>query len=277
MSDLPAAHGPGPASSPPKPPGDTPLPTANKRSRRKILTPLVLAVLGLALLLGAFTLYPKTTQRPTPSFPILNIYTSSGLTYVTYDVIQTSKGKALIEITLTLAGNLPPGGASAGLVVTLPYGTTFVCSSSTSISTCKEHIWTVGLIFKRAGETIEATADFPTTVPSFGVNYNAVTASAAIPEIVYQGAGTPVLYVGYDIPSASSYDWSSYPPSSFSESGAVWEEALIQGDTVGRAAVGIDHAAQTSDDTRTFIAGALLGLAGGALLSAVQEALHAGD
>ena len=45
----------------------------------------------------------------------------------------------------------------------------------------------------------------------------------------------------------------------------------------GRAAVGINHAEQTTDDNKTFVAGALIGLAGGALLSAVQEALHAND
>ena len=273
MSDIAADHSPGPASPPPKPPDDTPLPTAHKRSRQKILAPLVLAVLGLALLFGAFELYPKTTQRPSPSFPILNINTSSPLRYITYDAVQTSQGTARMSIELTLAGNLPHGGAFAGLSMSLPRGTTFVCSSST----CKEDSQSVGLTFKRDGEASKANAKLFVKASSFGVEYNDVTASAAIPEIVYDGPGTPVLIVSYQIPSASSYDWSSYPPSPVDKSGAVWTEALIHGDTVGRVAVGINHDAQAKDDTRTFIAGALLGLAGGALLSAVQEALHAGD
>jgi hypothetical protein len=41
----------------------------------------------------------------------------------------------------------------------------------------------------------------------------------------------------------------------------------------GTAAFGIDHARQASDTTWTFIAGALLGLGGGALLAAIQDAL----
>ncbi|MGO9144012.1 MAG: hypothetical protein ACLP70_21620 [Streptosporangiaceae bacterium] len=42
---------------------------------------------------------------------------------------------------------------------------------------------------------------------SFGVAYNGITASAAIPEFIYRGPGTPIFLVGYDIPSAASYDW----------------------------------------------------------------------
>jgi hypothetical protein len=52
---------------------------------------------------------------------------------------------------------------------------------------------------------------------------------------------------------------------------------VAAGITSGRIATGVNHLAQAADDHRTFFAGALLGLAGGALLSAVQEALHARD
>jgi hypothetical protein len=80
-----------------------------------------------------------------------------------------------------------------------------------------------------------------------------------------------------------SYDWSSDPPATLSNSGAAWTEAALPGriydcgERAGRVASGINHTAQANDDTKTFIAGALLGLAGGALLSAVQDALHASD
>jgi hypothetical protein len=79
-----------------------------------------------------------------------------------------------------------------------------------------------------------------------------------------------------------SYDWSSHPPATLSNSGAAWTEAVLpgsiynSGDTAGRVASGIDHTGQANHDTKTFITGVLPGLAGGALLSAVQEALHAG-
>lgn len=116
---------------------------------------------------------------------------------------------------------------------------------------------------------------------SFGVTFNGINASASNPEILYQGigkgTGTPLLFVVYHFPSASSYDWSSYPALWASKSAAAWQEAVNHGDTATRTAVDIDHARRASDNNKTFFAGALLGLAGGAILSAVQEALHARD
>jgi len=111
---------------------------------------------------------------------------------------------------------------------------------------------------------------------SLGINADSVTAKVAIPEVIYQGAGTPpILFVWYHLNSVTNYDWSSYPTYSVSNSVTEWEEALVQGDTIGRTAVGINHAGQAERDTMTFIAGALVALAGGALLGAFQEVLTA--
>lgn len=45
---------------------------------------------------------------------------------------------------------------------------------------------------------------------SFGETFNDVNASAAVPEVfLHNGAQTPTLGIQYDIPSASSYDWSA--------------------------------------------------------------------
>ncbi len=118
-----------------------------------------------------------------------------------------------------------------------------------------------------------ATADFFVKAHSFGVASNGITASAAIPEVTYQGPGQPMLVVTYDIPSAASYDWSSFPTASVNNSTASWVEDLTNGDTGARAAVGISPSGQATHDTETLLAGTLLGLAGGAILSAIQEAL----
>jgi hypothetical protein len=58
---------------------------------------------------------------------------------------------------------------------------------------------------------------------------------------------------------------------------AQWQQDVASGDTPGRVAVGINHSAQTRDDIKIFIAGALLGIAGGAIIAAVQEAMHLRD
>jgi hypothetical protein len=112
---------------------------------------------------------------------------------------------------------------------------------------------------------------------NFGVTFNGLNALAEIPSVLFQGTGTPVMYAIYHFPSASSYDWSSYPTIGVGKGYAAWQVAVNPGNTEGRTVDGIDLARQTSDTNKTFFAGALLGLAGGAILSAVQEALHARD
>jgi len=142
-------------------------------------------------------------------------------------------------------------------------------------STCK--------VLKESGVEVhfkpnkEAHLNLLVKASSYGAIYNGVTASVAIPEIYYHGGGTPTFLIIFAIPSASSYDWSSYPPFTVDQSSATWDEELNNGVTPARVAVGLNPAAQESKDRLTFIAGALLGLGGGALLSAVQEALHASD
>lgn len=279
MSGIPASQGQGPGSPPPRTPGN-PASAADKRSwRKKILTPVVLALLGVGLFLFALVLYPSPTNLPAPLSSHVGITTSFPVRDITYTVTPVSSGAADVQIQLGLAKPLPASVTSrtARLTMSLPPGIAF---RDCPRSGCKAagnpagFYWIKSLAFG-SGQTV--TTDFFVKSHSFGVSFNGVNASAAIPDIFYYGPGTPDLFAAYSIPSASSYDWSSYPTFVVSKSIAVWQEAVIHGETVGRGAVGINHAAQTSDDNKTFFAGALLGLAGGAILSAVQEALHARD
>jgi hypothetical protein len=246
---------------------------ADKRSRLKeILAPLVLAVLGLALLVGAFLLYPSTTESSTPAFDYVFIDANANISYVNYQVIQYP-GVAQVKISVQPYGSLP-SHAFAALMVDPPFGTAFVdCPRSA----CSGGSWQERLTL--TSDKLLYTAEFGVKASSFGVTSNGVTAAAAIPAIDLIGSVghfVPV-YTNYDLPSASSYDWSSYPTYAVSNSTAEWVETLGPGDTPGRAVTGINHVAQTNDGTRTFIAGALLGLAGAAILAAVIEALHVRD
>ena len=90
-------------------------------------------------------------------------------------------------------------------------------------------------------------------------------------------SGEPYLYTQYNIHSASSYDWAAFPTSNANGTFAGWQENVSGNTLASRAAVGVNHANEAKENSKTFVAGALLGLGGAALLSAIQEALHAND
>ena len=291
MSGVPTSQVPQPenplAHSPPPRPPDSgpPSPGEHKRSTlKKILTPLVLAAVGLLLFLLVIIFYPSAvTDVRTPSYSRLALETKFPVAIIGLSVIQVSADIAEMKISVELpVGTTGEAGATAALVVSPALGTAFRdCPARSCVSvrgplTAEE--WGESLVFSSVdGAPAKATADFFVKARHFGVASNGITASAAIPEFIYQGPGTPMFLIGYNIPAAASYDWSSFPTAAVSSHTASWQEDLTTADTPGRAAVGINPAGQANHDNKTFIAGALVGLAGAAILSAIQEALHAGN
>jgi len=267
------APGPGgPPSGTPGPggpPSEPSPPATHKRSRRKsFLAPVILFLLGLLLFFLAFELYPRATEGPAPAFPHLYVFTRGHVEKIDFMVTQMGPKYTGIDVTVTLDPNFPVNGTYVILGIDPPQGATRVgCVPTCGLSglqtlqfTTSEYVHSLVIV----------------QASSLGINADSVTAKVAIPEVIYQGAGTPpILFVWYHLNSVTNYDWSSYPTYSVSNSVTEWEEALVQGDTIGRTAVGINHAGQAERDTMTFIAGALVALAGGALLGAFQEVLTA--
>jgi len=269
---------------------------ASRRSlRKKIITPLVLAAIGVLLFLIGIALYPSEGQLPTPPYATLSLKATFPAQDILYGVRQVSPSTTEITAGVELpAGSALPSAktATAHLLVSLPVGISFrSCPNAPaeeptySASYCVQYdgiqTWIQPLKFKMERNPFSsfgiAAAHFYIRARSFGETFNKVNASAAIPAVNYQAPGTPVLETQYELPSASSYDWSAFPAQFANDAYAQWNEPLTSAGISGRAAVGINHANQASDDNDTFLAGALIGLAGGALLSAVQEALHASD
>lgn len=281
MSGRPASQGP---ESAPSPDTKQAVPATDKRSwKKRALTPVVLGGVGLALFLFALVLYPSVSQLPAPSYSLVEVDTKFPIQGILYQVTQVSSDVAEVQITVELTKQLPRGAASpaVSLSIALPPYTAFrncphpACGVGKGLYT--GYYWTRSLSF---GSSTIVTSDFFVKAHSFGVIFNDINASASIPEVEYQGTGatgTLLFDAEYRIPSASSYDWSSYPALLATTSEAAWGETVNHGDTATREAVGIDHGHQVSDENKTFFAGALLGLAGGAVLSAIVEALHAHD
>ena len=267
--------------------GDVDLPAKHKRSRRRrFVVPVVLGLIGVVLFLFGYGLYPSAaTDVATPLYARLGVSATFPLSLIGVTVLQTSPALAEIKVTVELpAGtDAPPAGAApAALVFAPPLGTSFpdcpppFCKTIAGPTAAAE--WGMPLNFSyTGGSAAEATADFFVKAQHFGVNFDGVNAVAAIPEVLYAGPRKPMLLISYHIPSAATYDWSSFPAAAVSRNAAIWQEDVLAGDTPGRAAVGINPAGQASHDNNEFLAGALIGLAGGAILSAVQEALHGPD
>jgi hypothetical protein len=282
VPDTPAAHGPGPKGPPPGRRDDAPpSSTGLTRSTLKTLAPLALGVLGLALLVAALTLYPRTTQRPAPSFADLYVTTAAHIASVTYTVRQVSPAIAAVRVSVN-SGAAPHAGAGVTLALEPPPGTFFRNCPRPACTISAGHpgyaYWAKHLTFKPVqGAGWAATAGFLVKADHFGATSNGVNAYAAIPDVTYHGPGKPYLETVYHIPSAASYNWSWVPTEQVGGSVAVWEEPIPPGETAALAAVGINYAAQAQDGSKTFIAGALVALAGAAILTAVIEAMHVHD
>ncbi|HEY1319114.1 MAG TPA: hypothetical protein VGF32_02655 [Streptosporangiaceae bacterium] len=237
------------------------------------------------LLLISFFLYPRTNELPSPAFARLAVSTTFPVAFIEYTVFQPSPSVAEVKISVVLPTDSgPPAGAPLpSLALALPFGADFrdchlpACEirrkGNTSVS-----VWLEPLNFRpEPGSGSTAVADFFVKASSFGVTSDGVNASAAIPEILYGGGGQPKLLTLYHLRSASSYDWSGSQTALVTSATAQWQTDVVSTDTPGQAAVGVDHAAQQQDDIKIFIAGALLGIAGGAIIAAVQEALPSRD
>lgn len=249
--------------------------------RRKIMVPAVLAALGLVLLLIAVGLYPSLAEQPAPAYSYLRVITDFPVQIVEYSTAQLTPETAEIKVTLALpAGTqVPPLGApKARVVIAPPFGVRFTTCPAPGCQPAARgpgEAWIRSLDFRPGPESGRATTAFLVRARHFGVTANGVTAAAALPDVTYQGPGTPRLVSSFVLPSGSSYDWSSVPQAAAIRAGVVFQEDITAGLAQGRDVVGINHAGQAAQNDRTFVAGVLVGLAGGALLGAVQEALHA--
>jgi hypothetical protein len=232
---------------------------------------------------------------PVPTYPKLAITANGIIGQINYSVRQVHPTEADLRISMTNAANPlnPPfGGArTATLQLTLPPGVQFLdCPTGCSNpGNGRVSSWHKALAFKSGLAGLQpntVTAVFPVSAQSFSVSFNGLNAYAALPQVTYQltgavqGAGgsptTPVFQATFQIPSADSYDWFGFPPTLATKSAATWSELLpiTNGTTTQVTASGTNQAAESRRTYLIFLYGLILGIGGGAFVSAIQEALH---
>lgn len=251
---------------------------------KAMVTPVVLVLLGIAILPLALALYPSPAQTSDPAYARFSVTTNERISFIDFTVTQVKPALARIEFEVVRSQATPTTSASAPttkapapfatLIFSPPIGTRF---PSCHKPVCRQvqppflaFTWEVRLAFNAKQQAFEY---FFVKAKSFGVSDNGVNALAVLPEVFYQGYGTPEILVFYPIPSAPSYDWSALSPAVYSSSNIGWSEPVAGYDTPPKVAVGINQSRQSSENHLAFIAGALIGVAGGAVLSGIQEGL----
>jgi hypothetical protein len=257
--------------------------------RRKTLLPVILAAVAAAAAIFAIALYPRSHDFPIPSYPSIAMRSAFAIGTIEYGVIPVRRSVSDVYVRIILGPGIrhPPAHAPAPLLTLfLPPGIRFQTCPAGPCSYYqggKQYYWTQYLKFTStvpySGETSGAALlDLRVRSDDLGYAFNGVTAAAAIPQVNYTGQGSPQLDTEYlHLSSPNRYDWSAFPPEFSDSSSIAWDETIANGAAQGRVSVGVDHANQAKDSNNTFIAGALIGLAGGALLSAIQEAFRVSE
>jgi hypothetical protein len=257
--------------------------------RRRSLLPVILALIGGVFFIVAVAIYPRPNDFPIPSYPLISVNSTFAINYIEYRVIPVNRSVTEVSVRVILTPGLahpPPKAPHPFVYLYLPPGITF---SSCPAGICsyyqsgERYYWVESFNFTPSvkysqGITGAASIRVFVRADDLGYAFNEDNADAAIPQITYTGPGSPLLETEYDrVPSPNRYDWSAFPPGFSNGTIIAWGAQVTNGAAPGRVSVGVDHASQTRDSNDTFIAGALIGLAGAALLSAIQEAFRSND
>jgi hypothetical protein len=235
----------------------------------------MLLVTGVALTVVSFAwILPRPTSLGQPATFQLVVYGYPASVYLTvYPEPDTSDQVILLTE--------PQGQPLIGASLTVPPGTRVLSCGHPSRCTGgpSDPVGTlVTLSF-----TAKGTASVVVGGREVGYDSNGTTAYAQLPLVQVPlgsepAAETPSVSVTYEIPNAKSYDWNTGPqPQTVGTGSITWSlltattGAGFQSDPV--AVGGVDNAAQQRQSLMTFVAGTLLGIAGGALIGALQEAI----
>jgi hypothetical protein len=269
-----------------QPTGRTEPPRASWRKRlwrAKFLVPVVVC---LAFGAGSWLIYDASSPGAMPSPSYATVLLNSASAPVDLIVYQVTQHADQAEIDVRVVISSYDHAPDTTLEVVPPNTAGFLacsgrdCGITSSAVLGRPQPLTFTPDQPKPGQQTAYESYVAPNTKEFGDIANGLTASAAIPLVACACSGSlaPELQVVYDIPGAISYDWSSFPTQHESSASATWEEPLVSnGVTPGRVATGVNTSTQHTDGIWTFVAGAFVGIAGGALLAAVTVALDPKD
>lgn len=151
---------------------------------------MVLAVVGLAILLAGWLLYPSSAGNPTPGYSELILQSAVPVNYIQYGVNRVSAGSASISVSVVLLAKTAVPARAAKLAVYLPIGDTFAhCHGGGChvLATGQQETsyWVQALTFRPSSSGPAATVDFAVKPPISGQ-----LSMASMPPQQYRRSGT---------------------------------------------------------------------------------------
>jgi hypothetical protein len=260
-----------------------------QRTRRRSVW-IFLAVIGCGLLSLALALLATSgdDQQPTAPQAFVSIYSFVPLNGLYYTVNRLSASTFLLNISMQTFNRTSSSDSFLTLQVILPPGWKFGSCSSAAADCVGRPAYTVNpdgtpgmsatwqLNFVASQGSSSVEVQVPVFGRNFGYDVSSSEESVALPSVYADqpSANFPLNVTYQNIPTAQRYDWSSFPPSVETDSYSEWTEEVAGEYQSPRIAVGIDHGAQEQQNNHIFLAGAAVGVGGGALIGALQEALH---
>ena len=254
------------------------MPAGVSRILRRYLLPIGLALLAAGSGVGVIILLPDRS-------PLYATVTDSlrrcwERRRRSHSIFSCFVGHNRWAVTISMEDDVDAGQTTVGVQLVLLPGSRFLdcvtACSNDGASGATYHPSLVLLQKRMVSRTVDVSSK------PFGYATNELDASVALPELLYTGHVQPSFYVHAAIRNAQNYGWTGVAPEFLSPTGAQWLELsasapitsnAVQQEVAPNNATGVNPAAQDDDNRLTFLAGALLGVGGGALIAALQESV----
>ncbi len=247
------------------------------RELRKIVTVIALALIAVGVGVWAVALFPPRQVITTPSTFSLRIFSSVRIYGMILNIARVTRTEDRFLIFANTADSSAKRKGVGG-TITLDFAnpTSIVrCPAPADCRSAKTGaVATMPLGSGDKGTTRAVTLIIRNSSCGFAASREmALVQTPTVNYTSHHHTGT-MLEIYYNVPAADNFEW-SVPPDSVGDRLASWNLSLSDAQpTQAQTIVGTDSASQDQDNFDTFIAGVLLGVAGGAAIAVVQEVLH---